>query len=58
MPPDLALWLTLSGSNYPYLKQIIVVPGIWAIEVRLYFTQPITFSYTLDSRYPDFAYLE
>ena len=26
LPPDLALWLTLSGSNYPYLEQISMVP--------------------------------
>ena len=25
LPPDLALRLTLSGSNYPYLKQIFMV---------------------------------
>ena len=26
LPPDLALWLTLSGSNYPCLEQIYMVP--------------------------------
>ena len=24
--PDLAQWLTLSGSNYPYLEQISLLP--------------------------------
>ena len=36
--PDLALWLTLSGSNYPYLKQMSMVP----IEVRQYIVNPDT----------------
>ena len=28
LPPDLALWLTLSGSNYPCLEQIYMVSKI------------------------------
>ena len=27
--PDLAPWLTLSGSNYPYLEQITMVPTMF-----------------------------
>ena len=27
--PDLASWLTLSGSNYPYLEQISMVPNMF-----------------------------
>ena len=26
LPPELPLWLTLSGSNYQYLKQISMLP--------------------------------
>ena len=37
LSPNLALWLTLSGSNYPYLEQMSMVPKIRAIEVWLYF---------------------
>ena len=29
LPPDLALWLTLSGSNYPCLEQISMVPKMF-----------------------------
>ena len=29
LPSDLALWLTLSGSNYPYLEQISMVPKMF-----------------------------
>ena len=29
MRPDLALWLTLNGSNYPYLEQIFYVPKVF-----------------------------
>ena len=37
LPSELALWLTLSGSNYPRLEQISMVPkDVRAIEVRLY----------------------
>ena len=34
--PSLALWLNLSGSNYPCLEQISMVPNtFWDIEFRL-----------------------
>ena len=29
MPPDLALWLTLISSNYPYLEHIFMVPKVF-----------------------------
>ena len=29
--PDLASWLTLSGSNYPYLEQISMVPKMFEL---------------------------
>ena len=29
LPPDLALWLTLSGSNYPCLEQLYMVPKMF-----------------------------
>ena len=29
LPSDLALWLTLSGSNYPCLEQISMVPKMF-----------------------------
>ena len=39
LPPDLALLLTLSVSNYPCLEQIsIVFKDVRAIEIRLYLT--------------------
>ena len=39
LPSDLALWLTLSGSNYPCLEQISMVPKIfepWKFECILF----------------------
>ena len=37
LPHDLALWLTLSGSNYPCLEQIYMLPKMFELfEVRLY----------------------
>ena len=29
LPPDVALWLSLSGSNYPRLEQISMVPKMF-----------------------------
>ena len=31
MPPDLALWLILTGSNYPCLEQINMVPKMFEL---------------------------
>ena len=31
MPSDLPLWLTLSGSNYPCLEQIFIVPKMFEL---------------------------
>ena len=51
LPSDLALWLTLSGSNYPCLEQISMVPKMfelvkfdcilpsWKLNLRLLFLQ-------------------
>ena len=39
--PGLALWLTLSGSNYPCPEQICMVQNVRAIEVRLYMERAI-----------------
>ena len=39
--PDLATWLTLSGSNYPYLEHISMVPKRFVIEVWLFFLRYI-----------------
>ena len=36
LPPDLALWLTLSGSTYPYLEQISMIPNVF---------EPLKFDY-------------
>ena len=31
-PPDLALWLTLNGSNYVCVEHISIIPKIMQIE--------------------------